>query len=454
MRKILRKQYDEIFVVNLYGSIESGIPIRLLDEGIQKDENVFGNRCGREISITFMVRFPNELHNDSICNIYYTEMAGRTNEKLKWLLDNNLESIKWVNVGDRFDHEFTPVFIDTKDYNLYYNWLYLPSLFKLNVIGVQSGHDHEVMDFTINDLNTKLDYLFKNKKRKKEPKNLWSSHNLNDTSAKTAKTKIQRFSWRNFDSRYATFDEKLIARTRAPLMDSLSPEFENMTIIVDRGYSNIGKSFIAFISMNKVQHKCVGYSTGKGSYIFPLLNQENKNNIERKLISYLPYSSKSIADIFYYIYTILFSELYLIQYETLIKNDFPNIPFPNEEDLFLKGSDIGRSLAKAHLLLSKDDLSVFSKGRPIYDLIISTEDILRCADSSLIYSENTKIENIKFEGEDLPTYNDQGELIEYQVLLNDSFFLGKITRPIWDFKIGGRKQLYEWLKSREYRKKR
>jgi len=59
-------------------------------------------------------------------------------------------------------------------------------------------------------------------------------------------------------------------------------------------------------------------------------------------------------EIFYYIYAVLFSNIYRIKYAELLKIDFPRVPFTRDYKLFIQLGKLGQQLADLHLLKSKD----------------------------------------------------------------------------------------------------
>ncbi|GAI07696.1 unnamed protein product, partial [marine sediment metagenome] len=56
--------------------------------------------------------------------------------------------------------------------------------------------------------------------------------------------------------------------------------------------------------------------------------------------------------VFYYIYGVLYSNIYRKKYEEFLQIDFPRVPFTSDYQLFQKVSQLGKQLVKLHLLES------------------------------------------------------------------------------------------------------
>jgi len=147
-------------------------------------------------------------------------------------------------------------------------------------------------------------------------------------------------------------------------------------------------------------------------------------NINPKLLEELKQNFKketSPEEIFYYIYAILYSNLYRTKYANLLKLDFPRIPFPKNYDLFNKLSYQGKQLAELHLLKSKE-LKKLKAKFPVLG--------------------NNKIEKVEF----VITKNKIG-----RVWINESQYFEDISEQFWNYKIGGYQVCNKWLSDRKGR---
>lgn len=122
--------------------------------------------------------------------------------------------------------------------------------------------------------------------------------------------------------------------------------------------------------------------------------------------------------IFYYIYAILYSNLYRQKYQEFLKIDFPHIPFTKDYALFKNLAELGEELANLHLL-KKKELESPSIKYPV--------------------SGENKVEKQE--------YNEGGK----KVYINDSQYFAGIDSELWNYYIGGYQVLEKWLKDRKDR---
>ena len=77
------------------------------------------------------------------------------------------------------------------------------------------------------------------------------------------------------------------------------------------------------------------------------INVEVKDKLEKSYKKQIKFE-----DIFYYIYSIMYSNIYREKYIEFLKIDFPKIPFTNNYNVFSKLSLIGKNLIDLHLMKS------------------------------------------------------------------------------------------------------
>lgn len=123
--------------------------------------------------------------------------------------------------------------------------------------------------------------------------------------------------------------------------------------------------------------------------------------------------------ILYYVYGVLYSNIYREKYAEFLKIDFPRIPFTNDYKVFLQMAELGEELTELHLhfdkVESKHIVKYFGKGSNVIEKIIYEEK------SKRIYINNTQY----FEG---------------------------ISKFVWEYHIGGYqilKRYLDWRKGRE-----
>jgi predicted helicase len=150
--------------------------------------------------------------------------------------------------------------------------------------------------------------------------------------------------------------------------------------------------------------------------------QEKKSNLNPKLVKSLTaaYGTElSPEEIFYYIYGVLYSNIYRNKYAEFLKIDFPRVPFTKDYELFSRIGKYGSELVKLHLMKSAE------LNNPI----------------------------VKFQGGgdnqiEKPRYSEKDKRV---YINNDQYFEG-IEKEVWQYQIGGYQVLDKWLKDRKGRK--
>ena len=124
----------------------------------------------------------------------------------------------------------------------------------------------------------------------------------------------------------------------------------------------------------------------------------------------------SPEEVFYYIYAVLYSNLYRKKFEEFLKIDFPKVPFTKDYTLFRKVSNIGKELADLHLL-----------------------------NSPLLNNPATKFEG--GDGEFVKKWHYDSKL--KRIYINEKQFFTNVAPEVWDYFIGGYQVLDKWLKDRK-----
>jgi predicted helicase len=122
----------------------------------------------------------------------------------------------------------------------------------------------------------------------------------------------------------------------------------------------------------------------------------------------------SPEQIFFYIYAVLYSNIYRTKYAEFLKIDFPRVPFPKSYKLFIKMSAYGKRLVDLHLLKSVD---------------------LKSKSIKLQGKGEKKVEKIKYE--------------KRKVFINKAQYFEGIAPEVWEYQIGGYQVCDKWLKERK-----
>ncbi|HON98765.1 MAG TPA: hypothetical protein PK222_11015, partial [Bacteroidales bacterium] len=144
-----------------------------------------------------------------------------------------------------------------------------------------------------------------------------------------------------------------------------------------------------------------------------------KPNIDQKLYDKLNETYKkhiSPEEILYYIYAILYSNIYRKKYVDFLTIDFPRIPFTKDYKLFSKMSEFGHNLIDLHLVESQMLNKIISK----YEGESNSDKI-----EKIIYDETNK-----------------------KIYINKDKYFSNVASEVWNYYIGGYQVLQKYLKER------
>ncbi|MHC1737077.1 MAG: type ISP restriction/modification enzyme [Ignavibacteriaceae bacterium] len=439
MRQSLMTSFDEIYILDLHGN--SLKKEKTPDGG--KDENVFDIQQG--VAVAFFLKYK-EGRKKLVAR---HEIFGLREEKYSWLNKHSFRKVKWEKV---VPHPDFYLFIQT-DNELakhYYSFMKITDIFPVNSVGIVTSRDNFVIDFDrkkleqrirqfrdsgIDDETIKITYnLAENQswKIKEQREKLRKDQDWKD--------KITKILYRPFDERWILYHDDMIERARREVMQHMLQK--NLAICVGRQFSVIGSNNynIVFLSEGLVDLNL--YRRG-GELVFPLYLYPEKTekrktsimqmmifepeveykvrkpNIKPELIEELKGRFKrkvTPEDIFYYIYGVLFSNIYRTKYLEFLKTDFPRIPFTKSYELFVKIGRLGKQLAEFHLLKSP----ALKRGVARYPI-----------------TGTDKIEKIYYEDE--------------KIWINKQQYFTGVKKEIWEYKIGGYPICEKWLKERKGR---
>ncbi|HOV93097.1 MAG TPA: DUF559 domain-containing protein [Candidatus Kapabacteria bacterium] len=161
--------------------------------------------------------------------------------------------------------------------------------------------------------------------------------------------------------------------------------------------------------------------------------------------------------IFYYVYAVLYSNIYREKYKEFLKIDFPRIPFTKDYEQFITLGKLGERLANIHLLKSTELENVISKF-PI-EGNCKVEKVVWEAPSPLtplpkvVGEEPSPLTPLPMgEGNKespLPMGEDLGE--GGKVYINKEQYFDGIKEDVWKYHIGGYQVCDKWLKDRKGR---
>jgi len=448
MRYSLLKSFDEIYILNLHGSTLK----REKTSAGKKDENVFDIRPGVAISIFLKLKKPKEK------KVFYVDQWGLREKKYDWLEKNNIESTLWQDITPEAPYYF---FIPqkTKGRKEYETFSKITEIFQVNSTGIVTARDHFVIDTNRESLEARI-RIFRDSSEDddfiKQALSLKENYAWRVTKARDKLKKVKNWEsyftkilYRPFDERWIYYHPSVVWRIRENVMKHmLRPNLALMTIrqiFKDDPFAH------AFVT-DKITDINSLHSPGV-QVLFPLyiyddeedqrtifegqeqldikgaqhkldwrFKKENKKlNIDSKLFNTLEsvFSKKLLPEeIFYYIYSIFYSNAYRQKYQEFLKIDFPRIPFTKDYKLFQRFAEFGKQLADLHLLKS------LKLNKPIAKFSGQGNNLVK-----------------------VRKYNEKNK----RIYINSTQYFSGVEKEIWEYMIGGYQVLDKWLKDRKHK---
>jgi len=430
MRKKLLESFDEIYILNLHGNARIG---EKCPDG-SKDENVFDIMQGVSIAL-----FIKNKEQETLGKVYYQDVYGLRKNKYDFLDSNDIKTIKWKELKLSEPHYF---FVE-KDFSFqvhYDKFFPVSEIFNKFSSGVKTHRDHFVVGFTKEEIKQRMrtfssdlpDDLVKQGLNLKDTRD-WKINNARKNIKEIDWEKyIRLYSYRPFDVRYICYLPNLIDKgcDRWDLMQNFFKE--NLGLVTIRSESKQINFSHAFLSSFVVD---IHYSGGQ-TYLFPFYlypgidkqdmfkyqqSSKRKPNLNPKLIKLLAEThGKNLTPekIFYYIYAVLYSNIYRKKYEEFLKINFPRIPFTKNYNLFKGMAEFGERLVDLHLLKSTELEPPLCKFQGKGD---------------------NRVEKIEYDEK------------EKRIYFNEKQYFEGISQVIWQYQIGSYQVCRKWLKDRKGR---
>ena len=458
MRWHLMNSFDEIYVLNLHGSIDEN---RATSKG-KTDKNVFDIKTGVSIIIAWKKKQINK--KKSLAHVFRADLWGAREEKFKALSTEGLDS----KLFQKLEPRKPDYFFKTVDYKLkaeYDKGFKITKLFDTNAnmmegaddlksqktgpkdrkkihthsVGIVTGGDDFIIAENIEKLRHRLNDFLKTDKSEKDiqrdygvTKNYAKRLLSRKPKLKIDDGEFKPIAYRPFDTRIVYFDNLLIDRSRKNIMDHFLIG-NNFGLIAKRGL--IQEQSAPVFCTNTISDFRYWSTSGMqgGDYVFPLYFQPNGNkdldtNGHSKKVNMDETIRKAIEDsatdskhkkpdekeIFDYIYGILHAPKYRERYGEFLKSDFPYVPYPQTPAEFWHLSSVGTKLREMHLKPDSLDGSAYT-----------------------------------FEGDDTTPIVERPLFNNGKVWINDSQYFANVPESAWNFYIGGYQPAQKWLKDRK-----
>ncbi|GAA7482188.1 hypothetical protein MMM103_07670 [Helicobacter pylori] len=430
-RKCVAQDFAHLYVLNLRGNARTSGEDRKKEGG-----GIFDSGSKATIAIIFFVK-DKSVQNSAI-HYYEVEDYLKREAKLNKLAEfEDLDSVEfetitpnekgdWINQrNDGFD-KLIPLKRDKTLQN--------PSIFDINSLGVVSGRDPWVYNFSPNILtqsvqtcidtynadlkrfNAVFREAFKQRTKGVKPGDLY--RHLNDKEITTDKTKIAwtdglknkliknenlqesseeraRISlYRPFNKQWLYWDKDLIPRQRQ--FSKIFPDKNVCNVVINTGVGN-GKDFSALVSDFISDNNLISPNQAYPLYYYDDWGRRDYAisgwalNLFRK-----HYEDNSITEeeIFYYIYAILHHKGYLEKYKNSLKKEAPRTALSPD---FKELSVLGKQLAELHLNYESGEMHESVKHTTLMNAeekgYYDVEKMTKKGDS-IVYNKNITITKI------------------------------------------------------------
>ncbi len=436
MRQSLLKTFDEILILDLHGN---SLKKETAPDG-GKDENVFDIRMG--VAIALFVK--GKETTQSKTKAYHSDLFGIRSRKYNRLNNGQLNETTWTEIQPKSKFFF---FLprDSSGETAFYSYPPITEIFIEFSSGIKTHRDNFVYDFDKDALLRRINQFRDLSISDDMIRQIYKLNDTRDWKLKRNRILMAEFdNWQNyfhlcqyrpFDCKFLFFHHYLVELPRLEVMQHILRN--NLGLVIGRQGQVVGKNQIwnlAFISDKLVDVNL--YYRG-GATLLPLYLYNTKEelqlfnqNISGKQTNILPSILEKLKNnhgdsltpesILFYIYGVLFSNVYRITYAEYLNNDYPRIPFTTNQSLFVAASSLGKRLADLHLLKSHelDQPTVKYQGQGNDHTIAK------------------------------PTYDEA----EQRVYINKTHYFEGIEPEVWEYHIGGYQVLHKYLKDRKGRK--
>lgn len=431
MRQSLMKSFNEIYILDLHGN---SLKKEKCPDG-SKDENVFDIQQG--VAIALFIKKKGE---DKGCRVYHAEIWGLREKKYDFLLTNDIKTTKWRELWPKSEfYLFIPR--EERLLSAYQKFLKITDIFPVGSVGIVTARDKLTIAWTPEEMwHTVMNFMRLDPEIAREAYQL--GQDVRDWKVELAKKdlkesgldkrKIVPILYRPFDIRYTYYTGKSRGFHCMPRPEIMRHMLKgNLGLLTCRQQNKVGFSH-ALVCGDIIESCVVSNKTREISYLFPLylypdsdkdhlFNQEKPPegripNINPGLLARLQEAygkEPTPEEILYYIYAVLYSNVYRLKYAEFLKTDFPRIPFTQDHGLFSKMAELGKRLVGLHLLESEELDPPLAKFQG---------------------QGEGKVEKLRY--------------FDAKVYINEAQYFEGISPEVWEYQIGGYQVCEKWLKDR------
>ena len=436
MRFNLVDCFSRLFVTNLYGSSKK----TSVERKLAKDGNVFDIAQG--VSILHAIRL-----GGSEKDLLVRDIIGPRSTKYERLLAQSISHSSYVSTAC-YSPYYNFQLGSSTDFLEYGTFFSIKDAMTLHSVGIQTSRDHLAIDFTHEELVTKIERFASDDFTDDQTRAIFfpgksvASYSPGDTrgwNLSEARKKIRESeNWSSYINKllYRPFDIRWIFNSSL-LVDWPRPEVSDQMF----GLRNLGLCIVRrtendrpydYISVSAYPISNHQVSLKDGTYLFPLyrfatdaelnMDLDRAHNFREEFyIRFIPLSSSDAnlpSQVFAYIYAILNSPTYRLRYYSELVDDFPRVPVELSPSLFQKLSILGQLMIDCHLMKVPG---------PSSGLFKKTQE--------------------------LPPVVGQFEHSQDSVWLDKSHVhsFSDVPSKVWEFTVGGYQVCHKWLKDRKGR---
>ncbi len=426
IRYSFMKDFAEIFILNLHGELK-----RDREKKEIGDENVFDIRT--PVAITILVK--KQKKDTELAKVYYVELLGNRDYKYKFLETHSVDTIRWQELKPEEPYYFFyPVSSVSENYK---NFSSISEIFSLIGSAVKTHKNALVTDFCRYALKNRMLRFLDKQRTDEEIKVSFGIEDTNNWTLSAARrgnefneNKIQRYEYKPFSFGYIYYENRIVARPGKRIVGNLI--HSNIGLVLKKRKKKAGFHDV-FVSNTLIDINMLeGQTYVCPLYVYPATDKKDllrhtkepekrETNISSEVFIALSeaYEKESTPEeISYYIYGVLYSNIYRTKYAEFLKMDFPRIPFTKDYKLFSKMGEYGKRLVDLHLLKSSELDPPVAKFQGESD---------------------NKVEKLRYHEE------------EKRVYINQNQYFEGIIKDVWQYQIGGYLVCDKWLKDRKGR---
>jgi hypothetical protein len=430
MRQSLMNSFNQIYILDLHGNKKKK---EKCPDG-SEDKNVFDIQQG--VAILLAVKKPGLKQK-----VYHADCWGLRHVKYEWLSNNHVKSTRWRSLTPKSEFYFF-VPRDEELLAAYQRYSKLTDIFPVNSVGVVTSRDDFAIANTAEDLKRRIRMFRDEGTSDSTMKQAFGLKDKPGWKTKDAREKLRAeknweeqvlpILYRPFDRRWIFYNHAVVERMRKDVMRHMKPG--NLALCVGRAGQVVGleKPWNVVFCADCIQDFNLFYRGGNVNfplYLFPeedLYNNgpkyERQANVEPEVCSALENAygvHPEPEGILYYIYAVLYSNVYRQHYGEFLKTDFPRIPFCEDYRVFGKLAKLGEKLVALHLMKS-DRLD-----KPVARFEGKGDNLV----AEVAYDRSKKA-----------------------AYVNPAQYFGPISKDIWGYQIGGYQIMAKWLKDRKGRR--